>query len=531
MFAVKRLLHPGVVLLLAAALTAGCSSSGGGDSGNSGASQDLTVGWQSPPDVLNPATTGARSVGPLVATMFDTLVWLTPDMKVTPDLASKWTISDDGLKYDFTLKENVKFHDGTPFNAQAVVDNINYINDKETQSKISLGLLGSCLTAKAESEFVVSLTCSSPYAPLLAQLGEPYLGIQSPTAIKKYGKDVGQHPTGTGPFSFVSYTPNQSLVVKNNPDYQWAPEAAGHNGQAKMGQITFNFIPNDQSRVGALQSNQAQLIQGTPGVFYKQLKDRYGQSPNPISGLGIFAPINAGTWPTSELDVRQAIMYAIDRKSLIEFASAGVFPPNDVPLTNGMLGYDQSLSGMYPYDPAKAEAVLTEGGWTRGADGWTKDGKKLTLKITAISTSPTYPLLAQAMQGNLQKVGIDATVEQMGAAAWTDANVKGDFNLTPLTYVAVDPDALSFWFKPGSYYNWSHYTNDELSGLLEKGKVTTDADERTKTYQAAQKIIMDQAVLMPIHESQDLLTYSKKLSGLSYSGGGFESFYGVTLTS
>jgi peptide/nickel transport system substrate-binding protein len=512
---------------LAAGVVAGCSSGSGNSAGQT--AQNLTVGWASPPDTLNPATTGARSVGPLVATMFDTLVWLTPEGRTTPSLASKWELSPDGKKYTFTLRENVKFHDGTPFDAEAVAANINYITDKNTQSTIALGLLGTCRQAKAESQYVVSLSCQTPYAPLISQLGEPYLGMQSPAAIKQYGKDLGQHPTGTGPFAFVSYSPNQPLVVKRNPDYQWASEAVGHNGPAKLNQVTFQFIPNDQSRVGALQSGQAQLIQVTPGVFYKQLKDKYSQSPNPISGMGVFAPINASQWPTSDPAVRKAIMYALDRKSMIEFAAAGVYPPNESPLVKGMLGHDESLAGKYPHDPKKAEETLQQGGWTKQNDGWTKDGKKLALTITAISTSPTYPLLAQAMQGKLKEIGIEASVQQMGSAAWTDNNVKGNFNITPLTYVGVDPDALSFWFNPGSFYNWSHYTNDELTTLLAQGRVTNDPAERTKIYQQAQKIIMDQAVLFPIYENQDLLTYSKKLTGMSYSGGGFESFYGATL--
>lgn len=530
MSVLTRVFRPALILFCASALAlSGCSSGSSGSS--TSVSQDLTVGWASPPDVLNPATTGSRSVGPLVATMFDTLVWLTPDLKPTPGLATKWTTAPDGLSYDFTLKQKVTFSDGTPFNAQAVVDNVNYITDKDTQSSISIGLLGTCLKAKATSEFVVTFSCTKPYAPLIAQLGEPYMGMQSPTAIKKYGKDLGQHPTGTGPFSFVSYTPNQSLVVKKNTNYQWGPAAAGQTGPAKLNQITFNFVPNDQSRVGALQSGQAQLIQATPGIYYKQFKSKYSQSPNPISGMGIFAPINTQEWPTSELEVRQAIMYAVDRNALVQFASAGVFPTNDVPLTKGMIGSSASLSNRYPYDPAKAQSVLTAGGWQKGAGGWTKNGKKLTIKLTAISTSPTYPLLAQAIQGQLQKIGIQATVQQMGSAAWVDNNTKGDFNLTPLTYVAVDPDALSFWFRPGSFYNWSHYTNSTLTSLLAEGKTSTDDAARAKIYQQAQKLIMDQAVMMPIHESQDLLTYSKKLTGMSYSGGGFESFYGASFTS
>lgn len=522
----KRKLLTAILTAGLAAGVAGCS--GGGDTG--GGAQNLTVGWASPPDTLNPATTGARSVGPLDAAMFDTLVYLTPGNKVTPGLATGWKAAPDGKSYTFKLRKNVKFHDNTPFDADAVVANINYITDKSTQSTIALGLLGTCTHAKATSRYEVKLSCTKPYAPLIRQLGEPYLGIQSPAAIKKYGKDLGQHPTGTGPFEFVSYAPNQRLVVKRNPDYQWAPSATGGKGPAKLDKITFQFIPNDQSRVGALQSNQAQLIQVTPGVFYKRLKGKFSQSPNPISGMGVFSPINASRWPTNDPAVRKAIMYALDRTSMIQFAATGVYPPNASPLVKGMFGYDASLANQYPHDPAKAQDTLRKGGWAKQSDGsWTKDGKKLSLIITAINTSPTYPLLAQAMQGNLKQVGIQASVQQMGDSAWEDNNVKGGFNLTPLTYVAVDPDALSFWFNPGSFYNWSHYTNDRLTGLLSQGRVTTDEAKRASIYKQAQKIIMDQAVLYPIYENQDLLTYSKKLTGVGYSGGGFESFYGATL--
>ena len=536
MFVLKKRLRPALAVAAAAAaavLVAGCSSGGTSGAGDDEAAvnQDLTVGWTAPPDTLNPATTGSRSVGPLVATMFEMLVSLDQENQPMPGLATAWEISTDGLKYDFTLRQDVKFHDGTTFNAQAVVDNFNYITNEETQSTISIGLIGPCTTATALSEFVVSISCDSPYAPLLTQLGEPYMGMQSPEAIKKYGKDLGQYPTGTGPFEFVSYEPNQSFIVKKNPDYDWAPATATAEGPAKLDKITFNFIPNDQSRVGALQSGQAQLIQSTPGIYYNEFKDRYSQATNPISGLGVFAPINADAWPTDQLEVRQAIMYAIDRPTLTEFASAGVLPANDVPLTKGIFGHDPLLSGMYPHDPVKAKEVLETGGWTEQDGGWVKDGKKLALKITTLSTSPTYPRIAQAMQGALQKVGIDASVEQMGSAAWVDTNVEGNFNITPLTYVAVDPDALSLWFMPGSFYNWSHYTNDKLTALLTEGKATMDSEARTQIYKDAQKLIMEQAVLMPIYENQDLLSFSKKLTGITYTGGGFENFYDASFTS
>ena len=139
----------------------------------------VMVGWAGPFDTLNPATTGGRNVGPIAVNVFDTLVWLTSDFQLTPGLATKWEVSEDKKTYTFTLREGVTFHDGTPFDADAVVANFDYIGDKTTQSKISLSLLGSCSTAKAVSKYVVQVSCTKPYAPLLAQLGEPYLGIQS----------------------------------------------------------------------------------------------------------------------------------------------------------------------------------------------------------------------------------------------------------------------------------------------------------------------------------------------------------------
>ena len=200
----------------------------------------IVLGWGELLDTLNPATTGARDVGPVVVNMFDTLVWLTPDFKLTPHLAKSWSISSDGKTYTFELRDDVTFHDGTPFDAEAVAANIAYITDKNTQSKVALGLLGPCTQATATAKYTVQVSCSQPYAPLLAQFSEPYLAMQSPTAIKKYGPDLGLHPTGSGPFEFVSYQPGQSLVVKRNENYKWGP-VSGHGGPPDIAQLTFQL--------------------------------------------------------------------------------------------------------------------------------------------------------------------------------------------------------------------------------------------------------------------------------------------------
>lgn len=484
----------------------------------------LTVGWAEPIDTLNPATTGARNQGPLLINIFDTLVWLTPDFKVEPLLAKSWTIAPDGKTYSFTLREDVKFHDGTAFDAEAVVANIRYITDKETPAKVSIALLGPCKEAVATGKYTVDIKCATPYAPLLTQLGVPYLGIQSPKAIAEYGKDLGLHPTGTGPFAFVSYEPNQSLVVKRNEAYAWNPASVGHKGPPDIAEVKFQIVPNAQARVSQFQSGQSQMMQQTPGVHWNAMQKmgRFTAIPVPITGLGIFAPVNAKKFPTNDIAVRRAIQYAVDKKGVVQLAEAGAIPPSLTPLQPSMTAYDKSLETMYPFDPAKAEQTLKDGGWTKKDGFWEKDGKRLTLTITAISTSTSYPLLAQAMQNYLQKIGMEVNVQQLASPAWLAANINGDMSLTPLQYIGVDADALSNWFTAGQYFNWSHYSNPKLDELFKQGREQTDPSKRLPIYAEIQKILMDEAVILPIRQNIDLVMTSKKLTGVTYSGGGFE---------
>ena len=495
-------------------------------------SAKIVVGWAGPFDTLNPATTGNRNVGPMNVNIFDTLVWLTPDFQVTPGLATRWQISDDNKTYTFTLREGVTFHDGTAFDAAAAVANFDYIADTTTQSKISLNLLGACTKAAATAQYTLTVTCSAPYAPFLAQLGEPYLGMQSPAAIKQYGADLGLHPTGTGPFKFVSYQNGQTLVLERNDAYAWNPPATNHQGPPDIAGITVQIVSSPQARVSQFQTGQSDVIQDTPGVFWNALTKtgRFNAFPVPISGMGVFAPIDAGTWPTTELAVRQAIEYAVDKTGVVQLADAGAYPVSNTPLVKGMIGYDAALEAAYPYDPAKADALLKAAGWTKPGEFWEKDGRRLVLKITAISTSTSYPLLAQAIQGYLRKAGMDASVEQMATPAWLAANIKGDMSLTPLQYIGVDPDALRLWFTPDQYFNWSHFSDPALTAAIMAGQTELDPAKRQALYSQAQKIIMDQAIELPIRQNIDLVMTKKSLTGLTWSGGGFEYFGAATVS-
>ena len=530
----KRMAPVAGALAIALAVTA-CSSSGddsggGGESGGTGGTE-LTVAWADNPAPINPATTSQQNTASIARNILDGLVFLSQDLKITPHLAKSWTVAPDGLSYTFELRDDVKFHDGTPFNAQAVVDNITYIADPATKSTVAVGLLGPCKTATADSEFQVTIKCTSKWAPLLTHLGAPYLGIQSPAAIKQYGPDLGEHIVGTGPFKLQSFTPNQSVVLVRNDDYNWAPEGLGTTGPAKLTKITLNIVPNPQARVSSLQSKQTQMIQKVPGALYKAMQKDFTAAPVPVPGLGHFASLNTAKFPTDSLAVRQAILYSVDRKAVVDLAEAGAFPPSNSVLQEGTLGYDASLTSLYPPDPAKAAELLQGDGWVKNGEFWQKDGKNLTISIGAFSDVAQYMNLAQAIQAQLKAAGIDAQIEQQGRAAYLDAAAKGSNNLTPTSYLGLDPVALGQWFTKGSLFNWSKYSDDELTGLLTQAQEENDLTKRLDLYSQVQKIVMEKALILPERPDSDLVLVAKNLQGFSYSGGGYESFYGASLSS
>jgi peptide/nickel transport system substrate-binding protein len=520
--------------LLAAAISlaaAACSSGGSGSASGTGGSgstasvQNLTIGWGQDPDNVDPAITGSQTVRSLSINVFQTLIWETPAGKLTPDLATSWTASPDGKTYTFNLRKGVIFQDGTPFNAAAVVANFKFITGKNTQSVDALGDLGTCLTAKATSAYTVQVSCSAPY-PLLSNLSSPDLGIQSPAAIAKYGSNIQFHLVGTGPFEFVKYVPEQTLVLKRWSKFDWAPPALGENGPAKVAQLTFDFVPSSGSRISELESGQAQVIEGTPEAYYVRYKSssQFKDLAVPIAGMGIFMPFDVTKFPTNDTSVRQAISYFVNRPAVLETSVQDAYPSLSTPLQSGVLGYSTSVS-QYSYDPAKGTQLLTADGWKKVGGTWTKGGKQLSIVLNSLSDSDTVQIL-ETVQSELATQGIKATIVSNAVTAWVAYNTAGEANSSVLEFANPDPAQMTQWYVPGQYYdNWTKVNNPALTKALTAGQDSTSESARESDYQTAQDIIMQQAYEIPIHVNDDLLTYSSSVSGITYEGGGDAFFY------
>ena len=475
---------------------------------------------------MDPAITGAQTVESLDVNVFQTLVWDTPSGALTPDLATSWTVSPDGKTYTFSLRKGVIFQDGTPFNAAAVVANFDFITAKSTQSVSALASLGPCLSATAVAAYTVQVHCTSPYAPLLANLSTPVLSMQSAQAIKKFASSIQFHLVGTGPFEFVKYVPTQTLVLKRWSKFNWAPPALHQNGPAKAAQLTYDFVPSSGSRVSELESGQAQVIEGTPEAYYVKFKNgsQFKDLAVPIAGMGIFMPFNVGKFPTNDTAVRQAISYFINRPATNKTALEDAYPQLTTPLQNGVLGYTTNVP-QYSFDPAKGTRLLTADGWKKVGGVWTKGGKQLAIVLNALSGSTTVQIL-EAVQAQLASQGVKVSIVTNEVTAWVNFNAAGEMNSTVLEFANPDPAQILQWYVPGQYYeNWTKVNDPALTKLLEAGQSSTSSSARVSDYVAAQKIIMSQAYEIPVHVNDDLLTYASSISGIEYEGGGLDFFY------
>ncbi len=495
------------------------------------APQTLTVSWDNNPDSLNPALTGYLPVDQIDRNVFDTLTWETPDEAITPYLATNWKISDGGRTYTFWLRHDVKFQDGTPFDAAAVVTNLNYIANPATHSISAVGSLGPYKSSRAVGRYEVVVNFTSPYAPCLARFGEPLLGMQSPAAIAKYPKNPTMLPVGSGPYEFASFTPNSRIVLVRNPGYHWSPPALHGQGPGNINKVIYDIVESGQARVNQLQTGEAQLVNNTPGLYFKTLGSdpAYRAVSVPVSGVPVSAVINNSKWPTNSTAVRQAIIYSIDRAGVIKLADSGQYPQAWGPVQKGTVGYDPRLNGMYPYNPAQAAHILTAVGWKKVGGIWTKDGRRLTIQI---STNPNFdfPLLAQAIQGYLQKAGMVATIKTMATPAWVGSMLQGEENMSPaFSYTDVDADVLRLMFTKGQYFNWWKYDNSKVTQLLNSAVAEVNTAKRLQMYGQAQQIIMKDAATMPIHVNGDLVMTSSKLTGMGLYPGGPMVFYTASI--
>ena len=439
------------------------------------------------------------------------LVWEPEPGKFVPGLAESWEISPDARTYMFKLKKNVRFHDGTPFNADAVKFTFDRVMDPATMAGQAHDQLGPYDHAEVVDDSTIRVVMRRGYAPLLANLNG-YLGIVSPAAVKKDPAGFARHPVGTGPFIFEEWVRKDHITLVKNPEYNWGSSFFKHRGAAYLDRVIFKIIPEGSVRVGTLESGETQYVEDIDPLAYDELKKnpKFVLIEKGQPGSGYVLLLNtASKGPVGDPQVRLALEYAIDREGLNQSVFRGLHKVATSPLMKATFGYDPSTERLYPFDPGKAKQILDQAGWKVGIDGIReRHGQKLTIEFPIISR-PTDKAMAESIQASLRDIGIDMKVNPLERAAYNEARLQNKSDANFVWFPYGDPDVLRTIFHSANVgaFNRAKYRVPEVDRMLEDAAATIDLAKRADLYARIQQRVLKDAVVVPL---VDTVTHNAK---------------------
>ncbi|MCP3923475.1 MAG: ABC transporter substrate-binding protein [Desulfobacterales bacterium] len=475
---------------------------------------------------LDPARITESESGKISGNIYEGLVGYHDDStEVQPKLATSWETSRDGKKWIFHLRKGVRFHDGTPFNAEAVAFSFLRQIDKKhayyrEYSPYSDFTFKYVKQVNVVDEYTIKIILDKAYAPFLYNLAmSAATPIISPTAFKKWGDDFEKHPVGTGPFKFKEWIPNNRVVLVANTDY-WGRTPF-------LNKLIFRPITNISTRFEEFLRGRIHVMDGIAPKDIPKIKQMPGGKLFVQPGLNIaYIGMNTEKKPFGQIKVRKAINYAINKRNLIKLIYKNLAIPAKNPIPPTIWGYNDNIED-YEYSTRKAKQLLKEAGF--------KNGFKTTLSITDISRPylPQPKKIARAIKSNLSAVGIKAKIvsydwrtylrklqngeHDMCLSGWLGDNGDPDNFL----YVLLDQDNL---IKPKST-NFAFFKYQRLHDILIKAQQITNKQKRIKLYRKAQEIIHDQSPWVPLAHAQKIAAFQKKVHGVVFHPTGIILFH------
>ena len=452
----------------------------------------LVVGQIAEPKSLDPQAVTAVNDFRILMNVYDGLVrYKSGTLEVEPALATSWTISADGTEYTFKLRRGVKFHDGSGFDAADVEFNFDRMLDENHPyhhtGPFPLSFFFSAIEdVEAVDASTVRFKLNAPYAPFLSNLAYPTGLIVSPESVQEHDKEFGRNPSGTGPFKFAEWESNAKVVVTRNADY-W-------DGAPSLEAVVFRPITDGNTRVAEMLSGGLDVMVEIPPDSVAQFN---GNGFNLLEQAGPhlwFLILNAKEGPFADKRVRQAINYAIDKKTLVEQVLQGTAEVASGPTPPAFSwAYNESLQP-YPYDPRKAKQLLQAAG---------HENASLTFYVTEGGSGMLDPVpMGTAIQADLAKVGVDVKIETYEWNTFlgkVNPGLEGKADMAEMAWMTNDPDTLPYlalrtdaWPDKGGF-NSGYYSNPEVDKLLEAARQSTDQAERAKLYQQMQEIVYEDA--------------------------------------
>ncbi len=452
----------------------------------------LIVGQIAEPKSLDPAAVTAVNDFRILVNVYEGLTrYKAGTLEVEPALATSWSVSDDGTEYTFTLRDGVMFHDGTPFDAEAVKFNFDRMLD-ESHPYHDTGpfplsfFFGAVESTEAVDDKTVKFKLNAPYAPFLSNLAYPTGLLVSPEAVKAHGKEFGRNPVGTGPFKFAEWRSNEAVVVERNDAY-WG-EAAGTDA------VVFRPITDANTRVAEMLAGGIDMMVEVPPTSLGQFQGD-GFTVTEQAGPHVwFLILNAKEGPFADQKVRQAANYAINKEAIVNDVLEGTATVAAGPTPPAFAwAYNEDLDP-YPYDPEKAKALIAEAG---------AEGAELTFYVTEGGSGMLDPVpMGTAIQADLEAVGFDVKIETYEWNTFlgeVNPGLEGKADMAEMAWMTNDPDTLPYlalrseaWPDKGGF-NSGYYANEKVDELLEAARAATDQAERARLYREMQSIVQEDA--------------------------------------
>lgn len=467
----------------------------------------LIIAQGTDPVKLDPHDVTDSPSATVTSHMFETLFDLTPDGEIVPHLVESYEASDDGTVWTLNTRQDVVFHDGTPFNAEAVRVNLERFLNPDIPVTFRF-LLTRIESMEVLDEHTIEITLSTPFAPFLAHLTHSSVAMISPAALEQFSlEELSETPVGTGPFTLESWQRGERVTLNRFDDY-WG-ELPG------VEQVVFLNVPEGTTRMALVESGEAHVATRVPPQDIARLNANPDITVENISSLRtIYIYFNHTQAPFTDRRVRQAVNYAVDNELIAEFVFGGAVRPSDSPLAPGVFGY--ASVGNYEFNPERARELLAEAGFPDG--------------FSTVLHCPTGRYLqdiqtCEAIQPMLAEVGINAEIEtlewtsyleftgrgveentvQMGMLGWGTVTGDADYGLFPLFHTSEHVPTGS---------NRAFYSNALVDDLLDQARSTADNSLREQLYADIQEILWNDAAWLFLHSETQLVAVRDNVEGL-----------------
>ncbi len=495
----------------------------------------LTAAISSDPGILNPATTTSGAVHEASEILYNGLVSVNEDLEPVPELAESWEVEDDGATYRFSLRDDVKWHDGEPFTSEDVKFSFEKVL-LEFHSRTAASVGPALDSIETPDEKTVVFSFKRPYAPFLLQLD-----VTEAPIIPKHvyeGSDplenpANTEPVGTGPFKFVSYKKGSEIRYEANPDYFV-------EDQPYLDELVMRIIPDPATQIAALESGEVDYLGSVSGPDLARLEENPDvetiQTTRGSGGSNCIMTMSFNLQRSifQEPEVREAVAHALDRERFVDQILFGAGQVAEAPISSGIPWAHAEGLDMPTFDREEAERLLDEAGWKESGDGsreaqgveGVEDGTPLSFDFVHFTTFAKYGELVRQQLG---EVGIDVELVALEPEVFPEpVFVERDFDTNVISYCnGLDPEIgvrrmyTTENIGPVPFSNSSAYSNEEVDSLFAEGTRTTDRDERAKIYRDIQEQVVQDLPYVWLVETVGTRAHSASCSGFNPTNGRF----------